>query len=73
MSKYFSSLLLKPKISKIQNSNIPKSIHEKINWKLFKQQNHPINIIKCKIEEYFDTFKVMDSFDDPIVSVKKVF
>lgn len=54
-------------------SNIPPSILSKIGKNLHNQKNHPIEIIKKKIYEYFgDSFEKFDSLS-PKVSIKSNF
>jgi len=64
-------------ISKDRNNycNIPKSIDDKLGRKLHLQKNHPIEIIKNKIYDYFKTVGQYDLFDnlDSIVSVEDNF
>ena len=57
--------------------NIPKSIEEKIGKNLHKQHNHPIEIVKKKILDYFKSLEdyKFDIFEDllPFVSVEDNF
>jgi phenylalanyl-tRNA synthetase alpha chain len=52
--------------------NIPKSILDKINMRLHLQRNHPLNILKNRIDSHFQGFKVFDDLN-PIVSTKQNF
>jgi phenylalanyl-tRNA synthetase alpha chain len=56
--------------------NIPKQIEEKLEKKIYLIQNHPLNIIKNKIEDYFkkvdSTYKTFDNIS-PRVTTKQCF
>lgn len=63
-------------MNKSSYSNIPTFIEEKIDRKLHNQKNHPIEIIKTHIYQYFHTLNYkFDTFDDlnPVVSVEDNF
>lgn len=55
-------------------SNIPQSIKDKVGINLHNIKNHPIEIVKRKIFDYFDdNFEKFDNLNNPIVSTKKNF
>ena len=64
-------------LSKTDYSNIPQSIEDKLNRKLHNQKNHPIEIIKNHIYNYFNSLTnyKFETFDDlnSIVSIKDNF
>ena len=57
-------------------ANIPPNISNKIGLNLHLKKDHPLNLIKTRIEDYFKTtnppFKSFDSFS-PIVTVEQNF
>jgi phenylalanyl-tRNA synthetase alpha chain len=64
-------------MNKTEYCNIPKSIEDKLSRKLHNQKNHPIEIIKRHVYDYFLNLKTykFDVFDDldPIVSIEDNF
>eukprot|EP01031_Cornospumella_fuschlensis_P031913 gene31913-38585_t len=62
-------------------NNVPDSIYEKVGRNLHLQQNHPLNIIKKRIENYCNTYAAQHNqpsfqlFDnlEPIVTTKQCF
>lgn len=62
-------------------NNVPSSILSKIGKNLHNQKDHPLEIIKRKIQTYFNEYNVVEKdikfkcFDNfsPIVSVKQNF
>jgi phenylalanyl-tRNA synthetase alpha chain len=65
------------KMFKSEYCNIPSSIENKLNMKLHNQKNHPIEIMKNHIYDYFSKLNDYEfkTFDDlsPIVSVEDNF
>ena len=61
--------------------NISSSVVEKVGKRLHLRPNHPLNLVKCKIENYFNAYAVLSGqetfklFDDlsPIVDTKSCF
>lgn len=61
------------------NNNIPPHIAELVGRELHTKENHPIGIVRAKIQEYFsnlddggEAYKIFDA-EDPIVTTKQCF
>eukprot|EP01080_Neovahlkampfia_damariscottae_P000644 gene644-8147_t len=83
MQKFIKQTKKYNKLNKFQNiknyskfNNIPKQIQEKLDKKIYLVKNHPLNIIKNKIEKYFisidPSYKYFDNIS-PKVTTKQCF